>query len=355
MKRASLLLIVLLFSSSSLAQTAGRERIRFDADWRFTRGSVGGSEIDKGLILPSWRWKDAGKTEPADLSPTALGVKTDGKEWANASNGQDVFKNAVGYAWYHAPLPNIPGPSRTLHFAAVDDIATVWVNGQKMLHHEGWNDPFNIPLDSVWKEGGPNEVAVLVQNTYGGGYIKEADLLTVGAVEKVPPVAKADFNDSGWRKIHLPHDFVVEGAFHQTADGSHGFLPKDIGWYRKTFDLPASDKGRSLWIDFDGVYRDCQVWFNGKLLGKHASGYTGFRFDITKEAVYGGKNILTVFVDAQASEGWWYEGGGIYRHVWLNKAHPLHVAPWGVYVIANPKGDKADLSIETSLDRKSVV
>src|SRR6185369_7874037 len=127
------------------------------------------------------------------------------------------------------------------------------------------------------------------------------------------------FDDKAWRLLHLPHDFVVEGAFDEKADGSHGFLPKGLGWYRKTFDLPASDKGRSLWIDFDGVYRNSSVWLNGKLLGKHASGYTSFRYDISNVAHYGAKNFLAVRVDARNNEGWWYEGGGIYRHVWLNK------------------------------------
>ncbi len=344
----------LVFPMNSMATgTNNRERLNFDGGWRFHRGEVAGSEIENGLVLNGWRWMDAGKTKPTDDKMAKVGVKTTGPEWKDAANGQDVFNNQVGFAWYRLTLPNSTGPKRVLHFAAVDDNATVWVNGKKMIYHEGWNDPFDIPLDFVWKEGGPNEVAVLVENTAGPGYIKEADLITVGKEEKTPPTAQTEYNDKTWQSVHLPHDFVVEGTFDPKGDGSHGFLPKDAGWYRKTFDLLASDKGKNLWIDFDGVYRDSRVWLNGKLLGKHASGYTSFRYDITDTANYGGKNILTVYVDARVSEGWWYEGGGIYRHVWLNKADSLHVKPWGTYVISKPVGKKASLTLETTLTNQS--
>ena len=113
------------------------------------------------------------------------------------------------------------------------------------------------------------------------------------------------------------------------------------------------DRGKSLWIDFDGVFRNCRVWLNGKPLGRHRSGYTSFRFDITEEANYGGENILAVRVDARGHEGWWYEGGGIYRHVWLNKADPLHLEPWGTFVSSNPQGNGAVLNIETTLVNQS--
>ena len=96
--------------------------------------------------------------------------------------------------------------------------------------------------------------------------------------------------------------------------------------------MPAACRGKSLWIDFDGVYRDSKVWLNGHYLGHRASGYTGFRYDIAPYVVYGGQNALAVHVDPRHFEGWWYEGGGIYRHVWLNVADPVHVAPWATFV-----------------------
>ncbi len=352
-----LLIVVTLPITGWAAKTQNRERVRFDAGWKFHLGAVPGSDIYAGVKIPSWRYKPAGKTKPTDEKPAALGVSTNGSDWQDVQNGQDLFNHQPGFAWVIAPLNDFPGPHRILHFAGVDDNGTVWVNGTKMTYHEGWNDPFDIDLDSVWKEGGPNEVTVLVENTYGEGNIKEADLITMGREEPVPPAALAAFDDKDWKDVHLPHDFVVEGPFSPSADGSHGFLPKDIGWYRKTFTIPLSDKGRSLWIDFDGVYRDSRVWLNGKLLGKHASGYTSFRYDITGAVKYGGKNTLAVYTDARNTEGWWYEGGGIYRHVWLNKAGPLHVEPWGVYVISTPDQEsdpsKAVLEIQTQLDNQS--
>ena len=154
------------------------------------------------------------------------------------------------------------------------------------------------------------------------------------------PIAPG-FNDHQWLSVHLPHDYIVAGHFSPDADASHGSLPVTTGWYRKTFDLPRSYTGKLLWIDFDGVYRDSIVWLNGHFLGRHASGYTSFRYDISKFANVGGRNVLAVHVDPTKFEGWWYEGGGIYRHVWLNVANPVHVAPWGTVVTSELPEPKA--------------
>ncbi|HXF10607.1 MAG TPA: hypothetical protein VN625_07460, partial [Desulfuromonadaceae bacterium] len=144
------------------------------------------------------------------------------------------------------------------------------------------------------------------------------------------------FNDRDWRRLDLPHDWAVELPFDEKSDVKHGFKPvgtsypqNNIGWYRRQFDLPASDKGKTLWLDFDGVYRNSLVWLNGHCLGRHLSGYSGFRYDISQFANYGGKNTLVVRADASRFEGWFYEGAGIYRHVWLEKASSVHIAPDG--------------------------
>ena len=342
-----------LLMASLPAPSHGRQKANFDADWRFHLGPLAGSEVDNGSMIPRWRYLYLGKDKPADEAQAAIGVNTQDAGWKDAENGQDVFNNQPGWAWYRAELPDISGPHRILYFRGVDDNGTIYLNGQKLLHPIGWNDSFEVDLDKAWKEGGPNQLAVLVENTWGGGYIKETYLRTVGREEKTPPVATNDFNDTSWRSLHLPHDFVVEGTFDPKGDGSHGFLPKNVGWYRKTFEVPESAKGQILWIDFDGVFRDSRVWLNGKLLGHHLSGYTGFRYDITDTVNYGGKNVLTVYVDARDSEGWWYEGGGIYRHVWLTIADPLHVSPWGTYAVATPKSSGAALSLETTVDNQT--
>ncbi len=154
--------------------------------------------------------------------------------------------------------------------------------------------------------------------------------------------AGPDFDDSAWRIVDLPHDFVVEGAFDPTHNLDHGYLPHDVGWYRKSFDLPAEDLGKRIYLEFDGVFRNSTVWVNGCMLGTQPSGYISFRYDVTDALNYGAINTIAVRVDARNFEGWWYEGGGIYRHVWLLKVDPLHVTPWGVFAECRPLRDALD-------------
>ena len=169
--------------------------------------------------------------------------------------------------------------------------------------------------------------------------------------------ANPDFNDAEWRSVDLPHDWVVEGTFVPEANMNHGFLPAGVGWYRKTFVLPAEDAGKRLWLEFDGIFRNASVWLNGFLLRTHACGYTSFDVDISDVANCGGENVLALKVDASQFEGWWYEGGGIYRHVWLTKTDPLHIARWGTFVtsaIATRNGaSTAELSIKTEVVNNS--
>jgi beta-galactosidase len=158
------------------------------------------------------------------------------------------------------------------------------------------------------------------------------------------------YDDSSWQRVNIPHDYIVEGAFDPKAENQHACLPVDAGWYRKTISIPASDKGRRLWLEFDGIYRDSQTWLNGHFLGRHPSGYTSFRYDISKIAKPGKDNLLVVRVDPRDFEGWWYEGGGIYRHTRLVSVAPTHVAPWGVHVIpsvSDPRdGAQADAQLQ---------
>ena len=144
-----------------------------------------------------------------------------------------------------------------------------------------------------------------------------------------------DYDDSLWQKINVPHDYIVEGAFDPKAeaDSQHGCLPVEPAWYRKVISIPATDQGHQLWLEFDGVYRDSQMWFNGHFLGRHVSGYTSFQYDISKFAKPGTNNLLVVRVDPTQFEGWWYEGGGVYRHARLVSVAPMHVSPWGVHIV----------------------
>jgi beta-galactosidase len=143
------------------------------------------------------------------------------------------------------------------------------------------------------------------------------------------------YDDKAWRVLDLPHDWVIEQPFDQRAVKNQGYRQRGIGWYRRQFALDPSDRGKHLELQFDGVSTHCTVWFNGWPVARSWDGYSSFHIDVTTMAQYGtALNTIAVRVDADAMEGWWYEGGGIYRHTWLVKRNPVHITTDGVY--ANP-------------------
>lgn len=144
----------------------------------------------------------------------------------------------------------------------------------------------------------------------------------------------AGLDSNGWRELNLPHDWSIEGPYSADHASGTGFLPGGIGWYRKSFTLPESLRGRKVFIEFDGVYRDSDVWINGEHLGHRPFGYASFEYDLTPHLRFGDEtNVVAVKVDHTAqADSRWYTGSGIYRHVWLNITDPVHVAHWGTYV-----------------------
>jgi beta-galactosidase len=173
--------------------------------------------------------------------------------------------------------------------------------------------------------------------------------------------SRENFDASGWQAIDLPHDWAVELPF-ENAERLVGYGCKplgreypgtSIGWYRRVFEIPAADEGRRLSLEFDGVFRDALVALNGHFLGRNLSGYAPFRFDVTDLVSYGGTNVLVVRVDATEHEGWFYEGAGIYRHVWLVKTHPIHVPQWGTFVTAAIGPGAPTLTVRTAVDNES--
>ncbi len=175
------------------------------------------------------------------------------------------------------------------------------------------------------------------------------------------------FDASEWAVVDLPHDWVVDLPYSAQASHSHGYKQigymypsTSVGWYRKSFNLPSEDYGKHIWLQFDGIFRNSQVWVNGFYLGHEVSGYATKTYDISEYLNYGGENLICVRVDASLEEGWFYEGAGIYRHVWLNKASKLHVAPSGTFVYSDftlgedgkPILDKVRLNIETIVENK---
>jgi beta-galactosidase len=165
------------------------------------------------------------------------------------------------------------------------------------------------------------------------------------------------FYPADWKQVNLPHDWAVEGNFvHDDLMGNQpgvsGYLPTGIGFYRKEFEIPEADKGKKISIEFDGIFRNSTVWVNGHLMGNHLSGYTASNYDLTDVLRYGneGKNVILVKVDASEYEGWWYEGAGIYRHVWLIKTNRLHVDRFGTYVTTPVvSNEQATVGIATTL------
>jgi len=175
------------------------------------------------------------------------------------------------------------------------------------------------------------------------GFGKTAIMGTFAKSGNPGGAAVTHFDDSTWQQINLPHDWAVDLPF--VLDNTvvwHGGKPlgraypeTSIGWYRKLFPIPASDLGKRIRVRFDGVYRNAQVFLNGEYLGQDASGYAPFEYDVTDFLNYGGDNLLALRVDATFNEGWFYEGAGIYRHVWLTRTAPVHIASWGNYVQSN--------------------
>jgi beta-galactosidase len=171
----------------------------------------------------------------------------------------------------------------------------------------------------------------------------------------VPEAKEASFDDASWRLLNLPHDWSIEGAFSKDnpAGVGGGALPGGVGWYRKEFTIPESDKGKLLFIDFDGVYMNSEVWINGHDLGVRPYGFSSFRYEMTPFLNYGDKpNVIAVRVDnSKQPNSRWYSGSGIYRNVWLVTTNKIHVGHWGTYVTTPEVNDRrATVDIQTTIN-----
>ena len=236
-----------------------------------------------------------------------------------------------------------------------------------------------VLLDAGWRFqlGDPGDVTtnVTVYQEIGNlAWAQGAELNTETALQATRPDPVAthagenvsfvltNYNDSAWRTLDLPHDWAVELPFNSSADAGHGFKPvgnpsfttNNIGWYRHTFTLPAGDTNKVMWLEFDGIYRNALIWLNGRCIGRDVSGYAPISFDVTTNVIAGGTNVLVIRVDATRTEGWWYEGAGIYRHVWLMKTDPVHVGHWGTYVATTSLvGSNATITVQTTVTNQS--
>lgn len=171
------------------------------------------------------------------------------------------------------------------------------------------------------------------------------------------------FDDSKWRKLDLPHDWAVELPFVYKDNFdvmAHGYKPvgglfpeTSIGWYRKHFTIARADSGQRFQLQFDGIFRDANIWVNGFFLGNNKSGYVGESYDITDYINFDRDNVVVVRADASQYEGWFYEGAGIYRHVWLNKYNNLHIEKDGVFVYTKSDGNIHEVSVETTVKNEN--
>lgn len=195
---------------------------------------------------------------------------------------------------------------------------------ENWLFHKG-----DIPIKYAVKAG-------MTGGITDNATVEEGVWLDIAFVDK--GMETANIPDD-WSVVNLPHDWCVEGQYVNdpnlgTRPASHGYLPVGIGFYRKFFKISSSDLGKKISVHFDGIMGKHTIWLNGHLIGEDRSGYASHAYDMTDVLRYGeeGDNVILVKVDATDYEGWWYEGCGIYRHVWLEKTDRLHVARYGTYV-----------------------
>ena len=217
-----------------------------------------------------------------------------------------------------------------------------------------------LRLDEGWKfalghAGNP-------QKDFGCGTEYFNYLTKANSIHNEGPYA-TKFDDKAWQEVSIPHDWATTLPYAPEASHSHGYktvgykYPEtSVGWYRKTVHIPAGDLGKHLMLQFDGIFRNAQVWFNGFYMGTEPSGYATQVYDVTEYVNYGGDNLICVRADATLEEGWYYEGAGIYRDVWLVKTAAVSVAPFGTFVYADLKApyDQACVNVTTEVCNSSL-
>lgn len=217
-----------------------------------------------------------------------------------------------------------------------------------------------IRLDDGWKFAFGN--AADPKKDFGCGTEYFNYLTKANSIHNEGPYV-ANFNDSTWQEVKVPHDWVTILPYADVASHSHGYktvgykYPEtSVGWYRKTINIPASDLGKHIALQFDGIFRNARVWFNGFYMGTEPSGYATQVYDVTEYVNYGSDNLICVRADATLEEGWFYEGAGIYRDAWLMKSAAVGVAPFGTFVYADLKQpyDKVTIYVETEVNNHSL-
>lgn len=214
-----------------------------------------------------------------------------------------------------------------------------------------------ISLDNNWQFAFGN--ASSAEKDYGCGTEYFNYLTKANSIHNAGPYA-LKFDASAWQTVNLPHDFVVGLPFSREASHSHGYktvgykYPEtSVGWYRHFFSVDESMKGKHVEIEFEGIFRDSRIWINGFYVGGEPSGYTTQRYDITPYLQQGDSNLVCVRSDATLEEGWFYEGGGIYRHVWLHVTDPMHIITDGIQFSSELNSDYSSAKLNINATAKN--
>jgi beta-galactosidase len=316
----------LSFTFAGAAADSPRERLSFNAGWKFARfgpqadglhrpepgaagwlfsvtvsseqpGNAAALAVDgdaetrwcaSGAETEQWMAIDLGDTHPVARAEVQW-------EFPNLAYGFVVERSVDGKTW----LP-LPGAARQVRIRATALPAKKWASIREVKLFAA--DGREIQNHRVAAEASPAEAA---------------------------------FDDGQWRALNLPHDWGVEGPFVQDYPGETGKLPWwGIGWYRKHFSVPAADAGRQIFLDVDGAMSHAKVWLNGQAVGGWAYGYASWRVDLTPFIKPGAENVLAIRLDNPPDSSRWYPGGGIYRNVWLVKTAPVHIVKDGLFVSA---------------------
>ena len=345
-----------------------RKTISLDQGWRFKKGAF---DLPGRTPVTGWRYSMDARGEASAKVMAAPGLDTSGKEWAAGSTfdarkgkKEEAIRQgwlAVGdmhpedtflSAWFRAELPGGSATRPVLECSRLQRIAYIYVNGVKLARLEGQEEEFTVELSRVWKNEGTNSIAILIEGVDDWGTVGNVKLVDLDKVvfPTTSPISP-DYDDSAWRIVDVPHDYIVEGEI-VSRGGGDGYtrLP---ALYRKVVTKPEMAPGSRVWLEFDGVYRMSHYWINGKQIDVHGGGFVLNRIDVTA-ALKPGENSLVVSVDPTISESG-FDGAGIYRPVRMVVVAPVHVAPDSIFVTATIPDPKDGVTAPAVVSVSAVV
>jgi beta-galactosidase len=381
--RHALAVFILSIAFTSLADNSisPRERVSFNAGWRFARFDLipAATPLPKPAQLTNAVTASSEETNKDNTADKAIDGDSDTRwcaangstnQWLMIDFGKSTQFGSVEIEWEEALAYQ--------YKVEVSDDGKSWKTAvDRTQNHDGAGLD-KAALDSTGQfvrltvTGLPEgrwasirELRVLDpagKKLQPGGDVPEAlQPVAPKAVEVVSPESTVEFNDSDWRKLNLPHDWGIEGPFKQEYPGETGKLPWwGTGWYRNHFDVPISDQGKRIYLDVDGAMSHAKVWLNGQFVGGWPYGYASWRVDLTPYVKFGADNLIAIRLDNPPDSSRWYPGGGIYRNVWLVKTAPVHVGHWGTYVTtpeisASAATVNVQVNVDNDTDSDSVV